>query len=162
MRKPAAVWICVLLLAIGAVSVVRAVATTNTFLPTIYRNNTHTPTATPATRTPTVTPTPRTPAVDILEILWPDTINERVVIKNQTSSRVDLTGWRLKAESGEVYTFPTFSLAAGATVQVWTNFPGENFDLNLYWGREEPVFTSLSSCVYLRDKDSNWIDEYCL
>lgn len=41
---------------------------------------------------------------------------EYVVIKNTSGSAKSLTGWTVRDASGHVYTFGTFTLAAGATV----------------------------------------------
>src|SRR4051794_4712468 len=45
---------------------------------------------------------------------------EWVKLKNVTSTRKTITGWKLRDAAGHVYRLPTFRLAAGSTVRIHT------------------------------------------
>lgn len=129
---------------------------------------TPTPTSLP-THTPTVTPTPSatstvvTPGVVITSILFdppgPDVDGEYVLIENQGGSPVDMTGWTLRDEADNTFTFPTFTLSPGASVRVWTR-SGSNTATDLYWGRALPVWNNTGDTAYLRDASNVLIDTY--
>jgi hypothetical protein len=59
--------------------------------------------------------------------------NEYVFIKNTGSSRVRMTGWRLKDASVYRYTFPMFRLGGGRSVTIHTGH-GSDTRSDLYWG----------------------------
>lgn len=63
-----------------------------------------------------------------------DSVGEFVLITNNGLTAVDMSGWTLQddARTPHVYTFPSFTLAPGAAVQVWTG-PGQDDGANLYW-----------------------------
>src|SRR5690554_5596529 len=130
MRKLVALWICVLLLAAGLFRAAQAALNGSTYLPLVFHDPTHTPTITPTpTRTPTITPTSRPPFVEIDAIEAAGQLHERIIIINNTGRAVNMTGWRLKAETGELYRFPNYTLPAfdgnkDGNVTVYTHLPG--------------------------------------
>ena len=141
------------------------------YFPVLYDQPTLTPTNTPtATATATATPSPtptKTPEpsldVEIIDIEYDppdDPLNEYVEIENKESKNVDMTDWRIKAETGERYDFPEFTLRAGRKVKVWTG-SGTNTSTDLYWGESSPVWKDNGSCAYLKDEDVVLIDTYC-
>jgi hypothetical protein len=135
-------------------------AITGTPTATFTQTATVTPTGTLATATRTRTPTPtRTatpvPGVFIVHIEYQpddDPLDEYISIRNQGSSSVVMTDWIVRDDSGNIFTFPRFTLTAFTTVKVWTKF-GQNNPLNLYWGRTEEVWNDHSDCAYLRKPD---------
>lgn len=160
-----------LLLAAGTIIGVRAAVEPYYYLPIVIKQSTPTPTQTQTptttstpTKTPTPTPTPTPePGVYIIDIVYDpsgDPLDEYVSIKNHESKSVDMTDWILRDENQNVYTFPTFTLSAGATVKVWTK-SGTNTSSNLYWGSSVPIWNDHGDCGYLRDDDNNLIDAYC-
>lgn len=120
-----------------------------------------TPSPTPVTPTP-VTPTPVTPtpaSVSIMAIEYDppgdDVVGEYVVIRNGGGSAVTMTGWTLRDLANNTYTFPAFTLAAGAEVRVWTG-PGINNAANLYWGRGQAVWNNTGGdTAIVRDASGN-------
>lgn len=111
------------------------------------------------TPTPTVEPsaTPTTvvlPNVQITTINYnppgDDLAGEFVQIQNYSSSAVDMTGWTLRDLANNVYTFPTFTLAPGASVRLWTK-SGTNTTTDLYWGRTTPVWNNDGDAAFLRN-----------
>lgn len=166
-------WILALVIALSLVMIVQASQQQQSYLPIVYKQLGLTPTGT-STRTPTITTTPtRTPTVtktptplaglEITKILYlpvGDPLDEYVEIKNKESRTAQLKGATLKDESGNKYTFPSFSLNPGSTVRVWTG-KGSNDSHNLYWGRSEQVWNDIADCAYLRDVMKNKLDTFC-
>lgn len=121
---------------------------TFTFLPIIEK-----PLPTP---TATIPPTPTMAPVNVqitLIVYNPagdDVAGEYVRLENKGGSTAVLTGWTLSDDDGQVFAFPSFSLAPGASVQVWTK-GGANNASNLYWGRSWSVWTNTGDVAYLRN-----------
>jgi phosphatidylserine/phosphatidylglycerophosphate/cardiolipin synthase-like enzyme len=136
-------------------------ATADALTATAAAEPTSMPTPTPtATPTPTITPTP-TGSATITFILYdpPDTLSEYVQIQNTSGAALDMTGWTLRDLANNTYTFPTFTLAAGATVKVWTN-SGTNDSANLYWGRSQAVWNNTGDTAFLRNAQGELVDQY--
>ncbi|NTU85611.1 MAG: lamin tail domain-containing protein [Chloroflexales bacterium] len=117
-------------------------------------------TPTPVTPTP-VTPTPTSIAIQQIEYDPPgdDVAGEFVLIKNTGSDAADMTGWRLSDEANNTYTFPSFTLAAGAEVRVWTR-AGTDDAGNLYWGRTQAVWNNTGDTAILRDAGGTEVTRY--
>lgn len=167
-RKATALWVCLLILVLGLVSVAQAQLEGSTYFPLVLHEPTFTPGAsiTP-TRTVTVTPTTRPPAVVISAILFPGTINERIEFTNQSGRAVNLNGWRVRIESDPNFRYifqgVTLSPEEGEnTVTLWTTFPGTDSSTNLFYGLSEPALKPNSDCVYLRDGSGTLVDDECL
>jgi len=111
------------------------------------------PTATP---TATVAPTATTPPANVqitLIVYNPagdDVAGEYVRIENKGGTAAVMTGWTLSDNDGRVYTFPSFSLAPGAAVLVWTKGGASNAS-NLYWGQALAVWTNTGDTAFLRN-----------
>ena len=67
--------------------------------------------------------------------------DERIVIQNNGTEEIELTGWTLTDNKGLVYNFPQLMLFPGAKVQVHTA-SGKDSPTDLYWGSPVPVWTS--------------------
>jgi hypothetical protein len=80
----------------------------------------------------------------------PDIYSERVLVQNDTSAAIDLTGWTLRDLADHVFTFPAFTLESGFAVAVWTGVGTNNQD-NLYWGRHAAVWNNTGDTASLRD-----------
>ena len=116
------------------------------------------------TPTPTATPTPSLNVV-ISYVHYDaegndnENLNdEYVVIKNEGSVTVDLTGWKLKDEANHLFTFPSFTLESGATVTIHTG-SGTNTQTDLYWGKDRAVWNNDHDTAYLYDSSMNLIDQ---
>jgi hypothetical protein len=142
------------------------VCTGVTATPTSTPGITATPTATPTAPTPTATLTPSptpTPDVRIIYIEYnppgSDVEGEYVLIQNFTSSPVNMTGWTLRDQAGNTFTFPPFSLNPSASVRLWTK-SGTNTLYDLYWGRGSAVWNNEGDTAYLRDTSGVLIHTY--
>lgn len=174
------VLLIVTLLAIVIVTVAQAQATSNLYLPLVMKFNTPTPTRT-RQPTATVSPTPSTRVVIVNIEARPngDAIqDEYISIKNQSNKAVVMTGWTIRDEPRvaptptgrprpteqstvrHVYTFPTFTLGAGATVKVWSG-TGANTTTDLFWRSTEQIWNDGSDCAYLRNADKDLVDQEC-
>ena len=90
----------------------------------------------------------------------PDTLSEYVEIKNDDGTRpLVMTGWTLSDLAGNTFTFPSFTLAAGATVKVWTN-SGADDAANLYWGRGQAVWNNTGDTAFLRNAQGDEVSRY--
>nr|WP_233265084.1 lamin tail domain-containing protein [Halomarina oriensis] len=85
--------------------------------------------------------------------------DEYVVLENTGGASVDLTGWTLSDAADHVYTFPTFSLDAGATVTVHTG-SGSDTATALYWGNGSPLWNNGGDTATLADDTGAVVDEY--
>jgi phosphatidylserine/phosphatidylglycerophosphate/cardiolipin synthase-like enzyme len=116
------------------------------------------------TPTPSATPTPTTTPIGgaaITSILFdpPDTLSEYVQIHNTSGATLDMTGWTLRDASNNTYSFPSFTLAADASVKVWTN-SGTGDSANLYWGRSSAVWNNTGDTAFLRNAQGALVAQY--
>jgi hypothetical protein len=120
--------------------------------------------------TPTFTPTPwptptYTPPDDvrIVTIMYDppgdDVEGEYVEIRRHGAWPAELAGWTLSNSAHDVFTFPTFTLAPGATVRVWTK-SGTDTSTDLYWGSEAALWDNTGDTAYLRDAGGNLESTY--
>lgn len=117
-----------------------------------------------STTTPTTTPTiPLSAGASITFIeydpLGDEVQGEYVVIKNTGSSALDMMNWTLRDLANHVYAFPTFTLAVGAEVRIWTG-SGTNNSGNLYWGREQAVWNNEGDTASLRNAQGVEVSRY--
>lgn len=114
------------------------------------------PTNTPTpSRTPTRTPTSPAPAnIKITHITYDppgnDVDGEFVRIQNIGGTAASMTNWTLRDESAHIYTFPSFTLAPGAQVQVWTG-SGVNNSTNLFWNSSQAIWNNAGDTAFLRN-----------
>lgn len=76
-----------------------------------------------------------------------------VLLRNESSSAVDFTGWTLRGPNGNVFTFPTFDLQHDAEVRVWA-CAGDNDAGNIYWANAPRAihgWTQPGTVLTLRD-----------
>ena len=74
--------------------------------------------------------------------------NEWIRITNYRSTDKVLTDWTIVDRTGYTYTFPTFTLKAGASVRVHTG-SGSDSQTDLYWGRSWYVWNNTGDTAYL-------------
>jgi HKD family nuclease len=130
----------------------------------IHETPTPEPTPSPSpTDTPVPTETPKPADIQITYIEFnpagDDVQGEYVRIENQGGEGQALTNWSLRDEANHVFTFPSFSLGAGAVVQVWTK-SGSNTTTDLYWGSGSAIWNNTGDTAYLQDQDANLVDTY--
>jgi hypothetical protein len=80
--------------------------------------------------------------VNIVSVVGTGTLsNEQIVIRNDGSQPLILTGWYLKNSKGETYTFRQLTIYPGAKILVHTK-SGTDILPDLYWGRSAPAWIS--------------------
>lgn len=82
---------------------------------------------------------------------------ETVVIVNDGTSSVVMTGWTLRDRDAHVFRFPTFTLRAGARVTVH-NGQGSNNAANLYWDSDGYVWNNDGDGATLRRRNGSRVD----
>ena len=85
--------------------------------------------------------------------------DEYAVIKNTGSSAVNMQGYRLNAgDPGQNFTFPSFTLNAGAEVRVYTNrdIPGS---FSFHYGRA--IWNNKGDFGHLYDPQGTEVSNYC-
>jgi Lamin Tail Domain len=97
--------------------------------------------------------------VDIVSVIGAGTAaSEVVVIKNNGTNSFNLNGWMLKNGNGQTYTFPSFTIYSGATVQVHTTSGKDTFS-DVYWDLKASVWKSGETAT-LYDPQENGRSSY--
>ena len=84
---------------------------------------------------------------------------EYVRIENLGGSAAQMTGWTLSDAAAHTFTFPAFTLDAGATVNVWTK-SGTDTATDLYWGSGAAIWNNTGDTAYLRDDQGSLVDTH--
>ncbi len=93
---------------------------------------------------PTLPPLPssKQTVITIERVIGAEDIqNEVVVFKRVGEGELWLTGWKMKDEDGNEFTFPSLTLNQGGAVQVYTR-TGVNTVIELFWGQKQAVWRS--------------------
>lgn len=89
-----------------------------------------------------------------------DLEGEYVRIANNTSSAINMTGWTLRDEGRKhSFTLPSFMIAPGAVVQIWTK-GGQNDATNLYWGQRGAVWNNTGDTAILLDAEGKQVSRF--
>ncbi len=89
-----------------------------------------------------------------------ENLNEEwVEIYNDGSSDADLTGWVLEDGQNHTYTFPDFSLTAGAKVKIRTGI-GDDTSEDLFWNRSSSIWNNGGDTATLTDAEGNIVSRY--
>jgi phosphatidylserine/phosphatidylglycerophosphate/cardiolipin synthase-like enzyme len=108
---------------------------------------------------PAPTPPPGQAQITFIDAAPPVTLDEYVLIKNIGAGPQDMAGWKLSDAASNTYTFPAFTLPAGAEVRVWVKV-GTDDAANLYWGRGSPVWNNTGDTATLRDAQGATVSTY--
>ena len=121
------------------------------------------PTATPGalptnvveTPPPTATRDPNAPLprLSIREVKSAGVLTDEAIVIVNLGGQVDLAGWTLRDESGNLYTFPALTLFEGGAVTLHTG-AGEDTVTDLYWGQPAAVWASGKNAL-LSDPNGN-------
>lgn len=82
---------------------------------------------------------------------------EWVEIHNNTGSGIQLSGYKLKDNTGYTYTFGTYKIGAYKTVRVHTG-KGTNTSADRYWGRGSYVWNNTSDKARLIKPSGSLLD----
>lgn len=89
----------------------------------------------------------------------PEVEQESLVVRNDTSTDVDLQGWRVEDVALHVFTFPQLVLEPGEEVTVWTGRGSADAN-NLHWGRRQAVWNNTGDTATLRRPDGTVASQY--
>ena len=84
---------------------------------------------------------------------------EWVEITNKDTAPQSLAGWTLEDEGNHTYTFPEFSLNAGASVKVHTG-KGTDTARDLFWNRSTSVWNNGGDVATLKDGTGIIVSSY--
>ncbi|MEW5937934.1 MAG: lamin tail domain-containing protein [Candidatus Thermoplasmatota archaeon] len=90
---------------------------------------------------------------------WDNLNDEYLVITNEESTAVTLSGWVIKDLANHDYIFPAFTLDPGASVTLYTG-SGTNTATALYWGSGAPIWNNDHDTAYLMDHTGALVDTY--
>ena len=86
-------------------------------------------------------------------------IDEWVEISNLGSSDVSLAGWTLEDAQNHTYSFPDFSLSAGAKAKIRTGM-GNDTSEDLFWNRSSSIWNNGGDMATLKDASGNIVSRY--
>lgn len=75
---------------------------------------------------------------------------EYILIRNQSTSSVNLSGWSVSSSERETYTLPQLTLNKNGAVRLYSKH-GTNTVIELYWNSDQSLWTS-GSQVFLLDQ----------
>ena len=80
--------------------------------------------------------------VEIVSVVGAGTLSaEWVVIHNGGKDQLNLTGWQLKDEDGNAFSFPNLTLNGDAAVQIHST-AGTDTVIDLYWSMNDAIWQS--------------------
>ncbi|MDF1520895.1 MAG: lamin tail domain-containing protein [Brevefilum sp.] len=99
--------------------------------------------------------------VSILTIVAPGNLDlEYVEIRNQSEGAVDISGWQLRDEDENIFTFPTIILNNSGAIKILSQ-KGIDTVIELYWQSETPIWES-GETAHLMDDHGNIIATYSI
>jgi len=99
--------------------------------------------------------------VSIVTIVAPGNVDlEYVEIRNQSEGAVDISGWQLRDEDENVFTFPTIILNNSGAIKILSQ-KGIDTVIELYWQSENPIWES-GETAQLMDDNGNIIASYSI
>ena len=86
-------------------------------------------------------------------------IDEWVEISNLGTEDVSLAGWTLQDAQNHTYSFPDFSLSAGAKAKIRTGM-GNDTSEDLFWNRSSSIWNNGGDVATLTDASGNIVSRY--
>jgi hypothetical protein len=86
-------------------------------------------------------------------------IDEWVEISNLGTEDVSLAGWTLQDAQNHTYSFPDFSLSAGARAKIHTGI-GNDTSEDLFWNRSSSIWNNGGDVATLTDASGNIASRY--
>jgi hypothetical protein len=83
--------------------------------------------------------------------------DEFICLENTGNRSVDLTGWTIRDQDGNVYTFESYSLPSKAIVTIHTG-RGSDRRLHTYWDQTDYVWDNPGETARLRRANGNLVD----
>ena len=86
-------------------------------------------------------------------------IDEWIEISNLGTEDVSLAGWTLQDAQNHTYSFPDFSLSAGAKAKIRTGM-GNDTSEDLFWNRSSSIWNNGGDAATLTDASGNIVSRY--
>jgi hypothetical protein len=118
-----------------------------------------TPTFAPATFPPQTPPpiaAPPSIAISKIQAIATNPTQEYIEIYNTTKNTLDVTGWIISDNQGNVFTFHRFFLQPGRRVKIYTG-TGSDTLLNLHWGLSTFVWDDSGDTITVKDAQGNLV-----
>ena len=137
------------------------------FLPLVAKAASSEPTPTPTSRPMGTTPIPYSdPGNIVITSIFYDGVqgpaepDEYVEIRNDDTQSIQLSGWTLRDEANQVFTFPSHVMEPGQVCRVYTNaYYSESCSFS--YGSSSAIWNNSGDCAYLQDSAGTLIDTYC-
>ncbi|OGI15769.1 hypothetical protein A3K63_00135 [Candidatus Micrarchaeota archaeon RBG_16_49_10] len=90
---------------------------------------------------------------------------ESVEIRNDGDKSLDLQGWTIQDSGNNIYTYPNYTLASGATVKVYNDYGNTTVDcaIDLCWTTKAStsLWNNNGDTATLKNSFGEKVDEYC-
>lgn len=83
---------------------------------------------------------------------------EWVQLKNTSSTKRSIKGWKLRDASGHTYTFGTYTLSPGRYVTIHTGSRSPAVPGHLYWGSKAYIWNNTGDTAYLKTSTGSAAD----
>ena len=82
--------------------------------------------------------------------------DEYVILQNVRDTSVNMTGWTIKDEGSNIFTFPNYILPTNEIVTLHTG-SGFNVKNELFWNKRGAVWNNKGDAIYLRDEEEKLV-----
>ncbi|MCW4043110.1 MAG: lamin tail domain-containing protein [Candidatus Bathyarchaeota archaeon] len=82
--------------------------------------------------------------------------DEYVILQNIGDAPLNMTGWTIKDEGSNIFTFPEYMLPADEVVTLHTG-SGSNIENEIFWSKKGAVWNNKADAIYLRDEEEKLV-----
>jgi micrococcal nuclease len=82
--------------------------------------------------------------------------DEYVILQNIGYTPLNMTGWTIKDEGSNIFTFPEYILPTDGDVMLHTG-SGSNTENEIFWSKKGAVWNNKADAMYLRDEEEKLV-----
>lgn len=82
--------------------------------------------------------------------------DEYVILQNIGDTPLNMTGWTIKDEGSNIYTFPEDIMPTDQVVTLHTG-SGSNTENEIFWSKKGAVWNNKADAIYLRDEEEKLV-----
>jgi micrococcal nuclease len=82
--------------------------------------------------------------------------DEYVILQNVGDVPLNMTGWTIKDEGSNIYTFPEYMLPSDQVVTFHSG-SGSNTEDEIFWNKKGAVWNNKADAIYLRDEEEKLV-----
>lgn len=82
--------------------------------------------------------------------------DEYIILQNIGDAPLNMTGWTIKDEGSNIFTFPEYILPADEVVTLHTG-SGSNTENEIFWSKKGAVWNNKADAIYLRDEEEKLV-----